>query len=128
MLNDSKFVEAYQRKARANLAEATFCLDALQPRAAISRAYYALYQAANAWLMYASGGNAFDPERPNLSHDEIEDRWPGILDEIHVRLGIESDYDGDRIFGMLKGLRVRSERRQVIWPSRICRRRFMRSR
>lgn len=40
MRDKSKFIEAYQLKARANLLEATACLNAHQPRAAISRAYY----------------------------------------------------------------------------------------
>ncbi len=107
MLEKSIFIEMYQVKARANLSEASECLKSQQPRAAISRAYYALYQAANAWIAHSDNGAAFDPGRPNVGHDEVDDLWPGILEEIQLRSGIECDFDGERIFGTLKGLRVR---------------------
>lgn len=106
MLDRSKFITTYQAKARANLAEATACLRSQLPRAAINRSYYALYQAANAWLVFSGSGPPFDPDHPNLSHEEVDGQWREILDAIHERFGVEADFDGDRIYGRLKNLRV----------------------
>lgn len=106
MLDKSTFIELYQAKARANLAEAQVCLEMQQPRAAISRAYYALYQAASAWLAHTGGDEAFDPARPNGSHDEVEARWREILRELPA-LGIVPDAEGETLYPILNSLRVR---------------------
>ena len=107
MLDKATFIKVYQEKARENLREAKACLAGELPRAAISRAYYALYQAANAWIAHKGAATSFDPDWPNAHHEDVEGRWRGILQEIHKDHGIEPDFDGDTIYGRLKNLRVR---------------------
>lgn len=117
MLDRSKFTETYQAKARANLAEAAACLHHQLPRATISRSYYALYQAANAWLSKTDGATAFDAERPNRSHEEIEGRWRQVLGDIQRRAGIQPDFDGDKIYTALKSMRVRVDYKSRLDPT-----------
>ena len=119
MLDRSKFIETYQVKARANLAEAAACVRQQLPRAAISRAYYALYQAANAWLADADDATPFDEDRPNRGHEEIEARWRLMLDDVHRRAGIEPDFDGDKIYMALKNLRVRVDYKTRLDPTMV---------
>ena len=107
VLDKATFIRVYQTKARENLREAKACLAGELPRAAISRAYYALYQAANAWIAHKGSASSFDPDWPNSHHEDVEGRWRRILQEIHEDHGVESDFDGDRIYGNLKSLRVR---------------------
>jgi uncharacterized protein (UPF0332 family) len=107
MLDKATFIKVYTAKAHANLLEAKSCLAGELPRAAISRAYYALYQAANAWIVHKGSAASFDPDWPNAHHEDVEKRWRGILHDIHEDHGIESDFDGDKLYGKLKSLRVR---------------------
>jgi hypothetical protein len=107
MLDKATFIQVYQTKARDNLREAGACLATGLNRAAISRAYYALYLTANAWIAHKGTYTRFDPDRPNLNHEDVEDHWERILRDISEVQGIEPDFDGDSIYGKLKSLRVR---------------------
>lgn len=117
MLDKAAFIRTYQAKARENLSEAQACLVAELPRATISRAYYALYQAANAWIAHKGPATSFDPDWPNAHHEDVEGRWRRILHEIHEDHGIEPDFDGDTIYGRLKNLRVRVDYKPRIDPT-----------
>ncbi|HEY9722613.1 MAG TPA: hypothetical protein V6D47_11385 [Oscillatoriaceae cyanobacterium] len=112
-----RFIDAFTRKARRNLREAAAALivvengDALlseeRYKSAATRAYYALYQAANAWMAYKGGYPNIEQRRNNWSHESVAESWGKILVEIHDDFGVESEYDGDRLFMVLKTLRVK---------------------
>lgn len=102
-----RFVAAYQVKARANLAEAQACLAAQQARAAISRAYYALYQMTNAWLLASNLDEGFDADKPNLSHKEVSTRWLALVRELPTSWKVPVDADAATIYATLMNLRVR---------------------
>lgn len=61
-------VESWRQLARDAVSAATVCRSASRARSAVSRAYYALYSAATAWLIDA--GEA-PPVRGNWPHREL---------------------------------------------------------
>jgi uncharacterized protein (UPF0332 family) len=117
MSDKATFIQVYQTKARENLREAKDCFASGLGRAAISRAYYALYQVTNAWIAHKAADAGFDPDWPNAHHEDVERRWRTILHEIHEDHRIENDFDGDRIYGRLKSLRVRVDYKPRLDPT-----------
>lgn len=103
-LDKPTFIQAYRGKAIENLREAQACVEAGQPRAAITRSYYAVYQAANAWVVQHA--DKFDPDWPNAKHDELEREWRRVLLQIDQKQGVKADVDGVFIYGTLKRMRV----------------------
>ena len=117
MVTRAKFIEVYQAKARENLREAAACLKSGLARATISRAYYALYQAASGGVVHRKSDSSFDADWPNPHHEDVDRAWRGILGEIREECGVESDFDGHTIYGALKSLRVRVDYKPRLDPT-----------
>lgn len=99
------WIAAYVAKARSNHNEALHCLEHGQFRAAISRAYYALYQAANA-LMKCLGYPPSSHGRQNWRHEEVSNKWPEILEQANNAPGVSVDYDGEDLYDKIQEYRV----------------------
>lgn len=97
------WIATYKAKSQNSLSEAEKCLDVGLHRAAIARAYYALYQAANA-VMDMAGYDRNDVGRLNWHHNEVNKRWPALLEQMGV-----DDFDAEDIYNAAQDFRVRIE-------------------
>lgn len=103
---DQQKVEGYLAKSRANLQEAKSCLGQGFYRAAISRAYYALYQAANAWIEFRGyTPRRQDPYRDGWRHEDVAAVWVHILEELG-KMGVLIDADAAEIYDRVQWYRV----------------------
>ncbi|MNS20085.1 hypothetical protein D3C72_518170 [compost metagenome] len=100
---DPVWIAKYKLKAQNSLREAEKCLEVELHRAAIARAYYALYQAANA-VMDMLGYARTDQGRLNWHHNEVNKNWPSLLEAIGV-----DDFDAETIYNAAQDFRVRIE-------------------
>lgn len=97
------WIQRYKEKAEANLAVAQ-SLDR-EHSTAINRAYYALYQAANAW-MKLKGYAGSDRDRANWRHEEVSSNWDKILRQIeNLNPGL-IDHDGAVLYRKILEYRV----------------------
>lgn len=105
-----KLVEAYQRKARANLLEAKAAMGPepeMRVHSVITRAYYAVYQAANAWMALHGGyPDVPNPKKDNWSHEAVNEHWREILTDLHDDCCVDFPFGADNYYTILKSLRV----------------------
>lgn len=99
-----KFVRAYIEKARNSLAEAEICKANDAHRACVTRSYYALYHASNAWMKHRNfpgvpGG------RPNWRHEDVSSNWTRVLEETSGH-GVQWEFDAPSLYNALQGMRV----------------------
>ena len=100
----SPWIKRYKEKAEANLAVAKK-LRATEFSAAINRAYYALYQAANAW-MKLKGYAGSDRDRENWRHEEVSSNWEKILGQLEKLNPGLVDHDGPILYRKIMEFRV----------------------
>lgn len=110
------WIGRYKEKSLANLLEAERCLDAGLHRAAISRAYYSLYQATNAWMKHKGGYPEITSNRNNWRHEDVNDSWAKVLGEL-CELGIDPGYDADIIYNTAQSFRVRVDYKTTAEPT-----------
>lgn len=98
------WIQRYKEKAEANLSVAqSLCKSEFST--AINRAYYALYQAANAW-MKLKGYAGSDRDRANWRHEEVSSNWDKILRQIeNLNPGL-IDHDGPVLYRKILEYRV----------------------
>lgn len=108
---EATFISAFKRKAATSLEEARACLQTGSISAAVSRSYFGLYQAANAWMAWR-GYDRDDREakRRNWRHETVAGQWRKILEEIGKVLGPGVvDFDGPAIYKAVQDLRIQSD-------------------
>lgn len=92
-MNDP-WITWYVLKAKNNMDEAEAVVKAGHSRAGISRGYYALYQAANAWMRlhrYDGLGRGHE----NWHHEAVNVRWTAIVKQLRA-MGINHETGADR--------------------------------
>lgn len=108
---ETTFIAAFKRKAATSLAEAKACLEAGSISAAVSRAYYGLYQAANAWMaLRGYSRDDREAQRRNWRHETVAGQWRRILEEVEKVLGAGAvDFDGPAIYKAVQDVRIQSD-------------------
>lgn len=107
----------YIRKAKDNQDEAGICIERDLPRAAISRAYYSLYQAANAWMKH-KGYSGLEGDRENWHHEAVNRQWKRIVRDLQ-RVGVSGLDAGDsRLYNRMYSYRVRVDYKAESDPTR----------
>lgn len=111
------WIVEYIRKAKDNQDEAGVCIARDLPRAAISRAYYSLYQAANAWMKH-QGYSGIEGDRDNWHHEAVNRQWKKIVRDLQ-RLGVSAADDRDsRLYNRMYSYRVRVDYKAESDPTR----------
>ena len=118
----SPWILEYIPKATDNQDEAGICIERDLPRAAISRAYYSLYQAANAWMKHNSG---LEGGRENWHHEAANRQWKSIVRDLR-QVGVTGLGEGDsRPYNRMYSYRVRVDNGlglplRIAWIHRWC--------
>lgn len=111
------WIAEYIRKARDNQVEAGVCIARDLPRAAISRAYYSLYQAANAWMKH-KGYSGLEGDRENWHHEAVNRHWKNVVRDLR-RAGVHEADDKDRrLYNRMYSYRVRVDYKAESDPTR----------